>query len=157
MPKMLARRYDRAEPAWFCRVSGLVGYGGGMSAPAYRNDHDGTVIPLAHAPGLAELAQRARAHERITLTEAGAETVIIMSAVSPDDHQAILDWEAAFIAETMTGAGARGPYLPNDLAAALDDADPATAEASLSALEAHAGEDVPAAQQWTLWERLTCG
>jgi hypothetical protein len=54
----------------------------------------------------------------------------------------------------MAGAGSCGPYLPNDLAAAMDDADPATVEAFLSALEARAGEDVPAAQQWALWEHI---
>jgi hypothetical protein len=123
-----------------------------MSVAAHRGDQDETVLPLAHAPGLAELARRARAHERIILTETGADAVVIMSA---DDHQADLDWDAAFIAETMAGAGPRGPYLPNDLVAALDEADPATAEAFLAALEARAGEDIPAAQQWALWERLT--
>ena len=80
-----------------------------MSAPAYRNDHDETVIPLAQAPELAELAQRVRAHERITLTEAGAAAVVMMSS---HDHQAILNWDATFIAETMASTQPRGPYIP---------------------------------------------
>ena len=37
----------------------------------------------------------------------------------------------------------------------MDDAAPATVEAFLTALEARAGADIPAAQQWALWERLT--
>ncbi len=123
-----------------------------MSAPAHGSDHDNSVIPLAQAPGLAELARRARAHEQITLTEAGADSVLI---VSTDDHQAILDWEAAFIAETVAGAAGLGPYIPNDLLAAVDAADAATAEAFLAALEARAGEEIPAEQQWALWERMT--
>jgi hypothetical protein len=123
-----------------------------MSTPAYGSHHDDTVIPLAQAPDLAELARRARAHERITLVEPGADSVLIVSA---DDHQTILDWEAAFIAETVTSAAVRGPHIPNDLLAALDAAAPTTAEAFLAALEARAGEEIPAEQQWALWEQMT--
>jgi hypothetical protein len=130
----------------------LIGYGDGMSAPPHGSEHDNTMIPLAQAPGLVELARRARAHEQITLTEAGADNVLIMSV---GDHQAILDWETAFIAETVASTARRGPHIPNDLLAALDTADPATAEAFLVALEARAGEDIPAEQQWALWERMT--
>jgi hypothetical protein len=130
----------------------LIGYGDGMSAPPHGSEDDNTVIPLAQAPGLVELARRARAHEQITLTEAGADNVLIMSV---GDHQAILDWEAAFIAETVASTARRGPHIPNDLLAALDAADPATAEAFLTRLEARAGEDIPAEQQWALWERMT--
>ena len=71
----------------------LIGYGDGMSAPRHGREHDNTMIPLAQAPGLVELARRARAHEQTTLTEAGADNVLIMSV---GDHQAILDWETAF-------------------------------------------------------------
>jgi hypothetical protein len=125
-----------------------------MTAPAYRIDHGDTMIPVAQAPSVAELAQRARAHERITLTEAGADSVMVVSA---DDHFAVLEWETAFIAETIVTTTARpGPYLPADLMAAVDAGAPATAEAFLAALEARAGEDLPAEQLWALWERMTC-
>jgi hypothetical protein len=86
------------------------------------------------------------------LTEASADNVLIVSA---DDHQAILDWEAAFIAETLAGTAVRGLHLPNDLLAVLDAADPATVEAFLAALEARAGQEIPAEQQCALWERMT--
>jgi hypothetical protein len=123
-----------------------------MSAPARRDNHDQTVIPLADAPSLAELAQRARAHEPITLVEAGAPPVVLLST---QDHQAAVDWDAAFIADTLASGGPRGPYLPNDLLAAMDTADLATVEAFLDRLAAHAGQDISAAQQRALWEQMT--
>jgi hypothetical protein len=126
-----------------------------MSALAYRIDHGSTVIPVAQAPSVAELAQRARAHERITLTEAGADSVMVVSA---DDHVAVVEWETAFIAEAIvTNTAQRGPYLPNDLMTAVDAAPPAAAEAFLTALEARAGEDISADQLRALWERTTSG
>jgi len=100
---------------------------------------------------MAELVQRAQAHERITLTEAGVDGVLL---VSTGDEQALLDWEAAFIAESVAGRP-RGPYLPNDLVAALDRVPLATVEAFLSELEAHAGEDISATDLWARWERMT--
>lgn len=118
---------------------------------AYRDDPSDTVIPLTEAPSVTELAHRALAHERITLTEAGADGVLV---VSEGDEQALLDWEAAFIAESVT-ARPRGPYLPNDLVVAMDAAPLATVEAFLAELEAHAGEDIPAAELWARWERTT--
>ncbi|HSV66876.1 MAG TPA: hypothetical protein VLJ59_13320 [Mycobacteriales bacterium] len=108
-------------------------------------------MPLAQAPGLPELAGRARTHERITLTEARADSVIIMSA---GDHRAILDWEAAFIAEGMSAAARGGSCVPHELVVALDDADPTMVEAFLAALEARADEDIPPTQQWAMWERI---
>jgi len=110
------------------------------------------MIPMSNAPSLAELARRARAHERITLTDAGADSVLIVSA---DDQQAILDWEQAFITETVTGGASGGPYLPNDLLATVDAASPETAEAFLSTLAARSGEAFPAEQLWAMWERMT--
>lgn len=123
-----------------------------MAAPAYRDDHDQTVIPLADAPTLAELADRARAHEPITLTQVGAQPVLLMSA---EDHRAVLDWDAAFLADTLAGSKPAGPYLPDDLVAAMDTADPARVETFLADLEAHAGHDLPAAQLWAMWERTS--
>src|SRR5215470_2822334 len=122
-----------------------------MSAPARRDNHDQTVIPLADAPSLTELAQRARAHEPITLVEAGAPAV----RLSAQDQQAAADWDAAFIADTLASGGSRGPYLPNDLLAAMDTADLATVEAFLDRLAAHAGQDISAAQQRSLWDQMT--
>jgi hypothetical protein len=108
------------------------------------------VIPLTEAPSVTELAHRAQGHERIMLAEAGAERVLI---VSEGDEQALLDWEAAFIAESV--ARPRGPHLPNDLVDAMDAAPLATVEAFLAELETHAGEDIPAAELWVRWERTT--
>jgi hypothetical protein len=121
-----------------------------MAAPAYRDDREQTVIPLADAPALAELADRARAHEPITLTQTGAQPVLLMSA---EDHRAVLDWDAAFVADTLAAHAPAGPYLPDGLVAAMDTADPERVEAFLTDLEAHAGNDLPAAQQWAMWER----
>jgi len=129
----------------------LLGYRGGVTVSAYRGDPNDTVIPLTEAPSVTELAHRAQAHERITLTEAGADGVLVVSA---EDEQALLDWEAAFIAESVA-ARPRGPYLPNDLVVAMDAAPLATVEAFLAELEAHAGEDIPAAELWARWERIT--
>jgi transcriptional regulator with XRE-family HTH domain len=66
-----------------------------------------------------------------------------------DQHE----WEAAFIAESIRAP--HGPYVPHDLVAALDAAAPATAAAFLAALEARAGEDIPADEVRALWERMT--
>jgi hypothetical protein len=121
-----------------------------VAAPAYRDDRDQTVIPLADAPALAELADRARAHEPITLTQTGAQPVLLMSA---EDHRAVLDWDAAFVADTLAAPQPAGPYLPDALVAAMDTAAPERVEAFLTELETHAGEDLPAAQQWATWER----
>ncbi len=123
-----------------------------MAAPAYREDRGQTVIPLADAPALAELADRARAHEPITLTQTGAQPVLLMSA---EDHRAVLDWDAAFVADTLAVPPPAGPYLPDGLVAAMDTADPERVEAFLTELETHAGQDLPAAQQWAMWERTT--
>lgn len=118
---------------------------------AYRDDSSDTVIPLTEAPSVTELAHRAQAHERIRLTENGADGVLVVSA---GDEQALLDWEAAFIAESMA-ARPRGPYLPHDLVVAMDAAPLATVEAFMAELETHAGEDIPAAELWARWERTT--
>lgn len=64
----------------------------------------------------------------------------------------VQDWERAFIAESVSAP--RGPYLPNDLVAALDTAPLATVDAFLSEMEARAGEDIPAGELWGLWERM---
>jgi hypothetical protein len=121
-----------------------------MAAPAYRDDREQTEIPLADAPALAEMADRARAHAPITLTQTGAQPVLLMSA---EDHRAVLDWDAAFVADTLAAHAPAGPYLPDGLVAAMDTADPERVEAFLTDLEAHAGNDLPAAQQWAMWER----
>jgi transcriptional regulator with XRE-family HTH domain len=63
------------------------------------------------------------------------------------------DWERAFIAKSISAP--RGPYIPHDLVVALDAAPLATVETFLSELEARAGEDIPAAQLWVTWERMT--
>jgi hypothetical protein len=122
-----------------------------VTVSADRDDPSDTVIPLTQAPSVTELVHRAQAHERITLTEAGADGVLVVSA---GDEQALLDWEAAFIAESVS-ARPRGPYLPNDLVVAMDAASLATVEAFLAELETHAGEDIPAAELWARWERTT--
>jgi hypothetical protein len=75
--------------------------------------------------------------------------------VSAPDERAALDWEAKFIAETVLGAARGGPYLPSDLVEALDAAPLDTAGAFLTSLEERRGEDVPAAELWALWERMT--
>jgi len=58
-----------------------------------------TVIPLGQAdPGVAELARRARAHERIRLVAADGEAVVVMS--EHDLDQALQD--AADLAQART-------------------------------------------------------
>jgi hypothetical protein len=93
---------------------------------------------------------RSRPSQR-SLAEAGADGVLVVSA---GDEQALLDWEAAFIAESVA-ARPRGPYLPHDLVVAMGAVPLATVEAFLAELEAHAGEDIPAAELWARWERTT--
>jgi hypothetical protein len=122
-----------------------------VTLSAYRGDPGDAAIPLAEAPSVTELAHRAQAHERITLTEAGADRVLV---VSEGDEQALLDWEAAFITESVADRP-RGPYLPNDLVVAMDAAPLATVEAFLAELETHAGEDIPAVELWARWERTS--
>lgn len=73
---------------------------------------------------------------------------------SKGNEQALQDWEAAFIAESVVDRP-RPPYLPNDLVAALDHAPLATVEAFLTELKTHAGQDIPAAELWARWERTT--
>jgi hypothetical protein len=121
-----------------------------MTVAAYRNDPGETVIPLAEAPSLAELADRARAHERITLTGPGADEVLVIAA---SDEREQLDWEAEFAAESL--AVPDGPYLPTDLVAALDTAPPARVQMFLDDLKARAGEHIPDAELWASWERMT--
>jgi hypothetical protein len=77
-----------------------------------------------------------------------------LSPVVAEGDQAALDWEAAFIAESLTGRSG-APYLPDDLVAALDHAPQAMVEAFLTGLQAHAGQDIPAAELWARWHRLT--
>jgi len=122
-----------------------------VTVPAYRDDSSDTVIPLTQAPSVTELVHRAQAHERIKLTEAGTDGVLVVSA---GDEQALLDWEAAFAAESVA-APPGGPYLPHDHVLAMNAAPLATVEAFLAGLEAHAGEDIPAAELWARWERTT--
>jgi hypothetical protein len=66
----------------------------------------------------------------------------------------VQDWEAAFIAESLS-IPPGGPYIPHDLVTALDTAIPATVDAFLAALKARAGEDIPAQEVRALWERMT--
>lgn len=66
----------------------------------------------------------------------------------------VAEWEASFVAESVAGRP-RPPYLPNDLVAALDHAPLVVVEAFLAELEAHAGEDIPAAELWARWRRMT--
>jgi hypothetical protein len=58
---------------------------------------------------------------------------VVGSDPSAPAHAAVLAWEAGFVADAVA-ATARGPYLPNDLVAALDAAALPTVEAFLTAL-----------------------
>jgi hypothetical protein len=74
------------------------------------------VIPIEQAaPGVAELAERARAHERIRLVAADGEVVVMMS--QGDLDQALQD--ATDLAEARTILAAPDPTpLSNDAALA---------------------------------------
>jgi len=73
-----------------------------------------TVIPIEQAaPGVADLAERARAHERIRLVAANGEAVVVMS--QGDLDQALQD--AADLAQARTILAAPDPAPLRDDAA----------------------------------------
>jgi hypothetical protein len=87
---------------------------------AWTSAADETVIPIEQAaPGVAELAARARAHERIRLVAADGEVVVVMS--QDDLDQALQDTTDLAEARTILATPDPDPLRDDAALAWLDE------------------------------------